>query len=595
MKKIYLTTFVIMIAIITVINFAFYWTSRDALIQNEAVINENVSKNIKATVENNQKSVEVFESLLAQQLYTDALVISNQLPADAKQVTQSQLQELANKLQLEEIAIMVPDKQWFQLVQSTSTKEAGTNTKMWGDKWNRMFFQLVKNKNVTLEPNFGESYPHFWAGPFDSSANVPDKVIKTGYYYDGTKNYIIEPVCDGKKLIDYQKAAGIDSAINRFMKNEPSIKEISVLNFNRLTGDFKITPGELWTNRMAFHNREVIAGTYHYQSTSDKNFASEAIHQNQTIYRIVSIKGKKFLQFYIPTQINIDGNTNKYKTIIITSVDYSQISSGLRNGMIQLSLVVVLCFFICFVLISILFRLIRKQGKLISDISCLYADKVNTLYRTIREYRHDVANHIFTLQGLLSLKHYSDAETYIKQLSKIHKETSAIVNIHIPAFIGLIQVKVAESIEKNIQFDYQFKGFESLELDIEKTTNLVKVIGNILNNSFYEVEKNEKGNRSVSITGKVMEKKLQICIQNNGDMIPPHLIEKIFEYGFTTKKEGSGIGLASAKKTIEQYKGKITVNSNQEWTTFTIDLPLSKRELIADPLRIEETNREQAG
>lgn len=36
MNKIYISTFAIMIVIIAVINFAFYWTSRDSLIKNEA-------------------------------------------------------------------------------------------------------------------------------------------------------------------------------------------------------------------------------------------------------------------------------------------------------------------------------------------------------------------------------------------------------------------------------------------------------------------------------------------------------------------------------------------------------------------------------
>ena len=108
MNKIYINTFVIMVAIITVINFAFYWTSRDTLIKKEAEINESVSNNIKATIENNQKSVEVFERLLAQQLYTDSLYISNQLPSDVNQVSESQLQMLKNKLQLTGIAIIGP-------------------------------------------------------------------------------------------------------------------------------------------------------------------------------------------------------------------------------------------------------------------------------------------------------------------------------------------------------------------------------------------------------------------------------------------------------------------------------------------------------
>lgn len=572
-----------MITIIAVINLAFFWTTRNAVITKEIENNKNIAQSIKATIENNQEGVELFEHSVAQQLYADSIIINSQLPSDVKQVNSAKLNDLAKSLHLYEIAILVPDKQWFNLVQSTSLIERGTNSKTWGDKWNRRLFQLIQNKNVKQEPNFGEAYPHFWSGPFDSSANIPDEVIKTGYYYDGSKNYIIEPVNDGQQLMNFQNVAGVDSAITRLKKSNPSIMEISLLNFNRLTGNFKINPDDELVNRIAFHSREVIDGTYQYISTSDKNFARKAVNQNKTVYRITNIKGKQVIRLYIPFPIKVDWYTNQDKTVIITTVDYAQISNLLRHQMINLTLVVIFCFIFCFALIFWLFRYIKKQGKLLSDIQDLYAGKVNSLYKTIREYRHDVANHIFTIQGLLSIKNYSEAEKYIKQLSHIHKETSAVVNIHIPAFIGLIQVKMAESIEKNIKFDQYFEGFEYLKLDIEKTANLVKIIGNILNNSFYEVQKKEEGDRSVSITGKAAEKKLRFCIQNNGDMIPPHLTEKIFEFGFTTKKEGSGIGLASAKKAIEQYKGKITVNSNQEWTTFTIDLPLSKREFVPDP------------
>ena len=44
-----------------------------------------------------------------------------------------------------------------------------------------------------------------------------------------------------KRLVDYQNAAGVDAAIKSFINNNPSIKEISVLNFRSLTGDFKIS------------------------------------------------------------------------------------------------------------------------------------------------------------------------------------------------------------------------------------------------------------------------------------------------------------------------------------------------------------------
>jgi len=55
---------------------------------------------------------------------------------------------------------------------------------------------------------------------------------------------------------------------------------------------------------------------------------------------------------------------------------------------------------------------------------------------------------------------------------------------------------------------------------------------------------------------------IKISIIDNGKGIPEDEIAKIFEPYFTTKKDGTGIGLAIAKKIVEDHKGKIEIESN---------------------------------
>ncbi len=67
---------------------------------------------------------------------------------------------------------------------------------------------------------------------------------------------------------------------------------------------------------------------------------------------------------------------------------------------------------------------------------------------------------------------------------------------------------------------------------------------------------------------------VQITIRNNGAPIPPEHLSKVFEPFFSTKRTGTGLGLASVKKIIEEHGGHIGIASAEgEGTTTTIRLP----------------------
>ncbi|CAM3081728.1 ATP-binding protein [Rariglobus hedericola] len=71
---------------------------------------------------------------------------------------------------------------------------------------------------------------------------------------------------------------------------------------------------------------------------------------------------------------------------------------------------------------------------------------------------------------------------------------------------------------------------------------------------------------------------VQIEVQDNGSGIPPGHIEKIFEPFYTTKKTGTGLGLATVLSIVRQHGGQIGVDSTVgTGTTFTLFFPTADR------------------
>ena len=65
---------------------------------------------------------------------------------------------------------------------------------------------------------------------------------------------------------------------------------------------------------------------------------------------------------------------------------------------------------------------------------------------------------------------------------------------------------------------------------------------------------------------------------DTGCGIPEENFKKIFEPLFTTRPKGIGLGLAIAKRLVEQNGGKIEVASEVgKGSTFTVKLPLEQR------------------
>ena len=83
-------------------------------------------------------------------------------------------------------------------------------------------------------------------------------------------------------------------------------------------------------------------------------------------------------------------------------------------------------------------------------------------------------------------------------------------------------------------------------------------------------------NPVIRVSAKRVYNHVSLEVHNNGPAIPPEVLEKIFVPFYSTKPEGSGIGLSLCRQIINNHQGQILVESEEgKGTTFRVLLPLN--------------------
>jgi two-component system nitrogen regulation sensor histidine kinase NtrY len=101
-------------------------------------------------------------------------------------------------------------------------------------------------------------------------------------------------------------------------------------------------------------------------------------------------------------------------------------------------------------------------------------------------------------------------------------------------------------------------------------TLLSHVIINILNNAIDALKKLDVPRKIKICVEEYGQGRTMISVSNNGPAIPQDLQDKIFIPFFTTKENGSGIGLSLSRQIIHLHGGFIDVSSDEDATNFVI-------------------------
>jgi two-component system, NtrC family, sensor histidine kinase HydH len=128
----------------------------------------------------------------------------------------------------------------------------------------------------------------------------------------------------------------------------------------------------------------------------------------------------------------------------------------------------------------------------------------------------------------------------------------------------------ADFAKNNLDFHYQCNTNISITADPDQ---LLQVLMNLLQNSIAATSSGGE----VSLQVAEDEQQVRITISDTGCGMTEEAQQKMFDPFFTTRKTGTGLGLAVSHQIIEQHNGSFEVESTPEkGTTITIVLPRSR-------------------
>lgn len=228
---------------------------------------------------------------------------------------------------------------------------------------------------------------------------------------------------------------------------------------------------------------------------------------------------------------------------------------------------------------------------------------------------HDIKNPLAVIKGFSQVIASTAKDDNIRGFASLIEDASEEINKTISDFLSfskskpsaLKEVSVSNVLKSarllmesylNIKQINTVFDFKSEDIYVMADEGKIKeVLLNILGNAVDAVEGVEKP--AIELVSKYNEFQKTICISihDNGKGIPPENIEKIGTPFFTTKKNGTGLGLSMCYKIIGDFGGRIDVESEiGKGTTFIISLPCilktrtDTHSEIAEPAEVSSGN-----
>ena len=212
---------------------------------------------------------------------------------------------------------------------------------------------------------------------------------------------------------------------------------------------------------------------------------------------------------------------------------------------------------------------LQKLAEKVMDIST-YAD-------ALRAQTHEFMNKLHVVLGMIQLQCYDQLQDYIRQIAyKYQFETGSIIKtIKDPVLAGFLLGKLSWAHEAGVEMTLTEDSAVPDAIDAAIVHDIITILGNLLNNAVEAVEESAVKNIQLKI---VQGDTIQIEIHDTGKGIDSSMAKNIYENGYSTKKNNSGIGLYQARQSLNRLQGTITfVSAIGQGTTFYVRLPCLNR------------------
>ncbi|WP_066048065.1 ATP-binding protein [Robertmurraya korlensis] len=227
----------------------------------------------------------------------------------------------------------------------------------------------------------------------------------------------------------------------------------------------------------------------------------------------------------------------------------------------------------------------------------IHSDKLSVVANMSAAIAHEVRNPLTSISGFIQLlkeqrhlqKEYIDV--IFSEIERIELVLSEMLLLSKPQVVNLRKFDLINTLDYVIALISTKANMNSIEIMLKKDNhhnNPIWVYGeeNQMKQVFINIIKNaieamqNGGKVHVSLVKDC--KSVSIYFSDTGCGIPKDTLDKIGQPFYTTKEKGTGLGLTTCFKIIENHKGKIHISSQVDiGTTFEVILPLIEADVPA--------------
>jgi PAS domain S-box-containing protein len=207
------------------------------------------------------------------------------------------------------------------------------------------------------------------------------------------------------------------------------------------------------------------------------------------------------------------------------------------------------------------------KGKLIPEYLSTVADELAGEQSELITKMAAVGKHIEHIKEIVAMQ-----QNYAK-VSGVYEHLSAVELVE-----DALRLNIAAFERHHIQVVREFaQNTPKIYVDRHK---FLQIFINLLRNAKHATQEVSEHERQMVIqVDMASPDRVKIVVRDNGIGIAPEHITKIFNHGFTTKKDGHGFGLHSGANAAKEMGGSLTACSDGpgKGAEFTLELPTSLR------------------
>lgn len=214
-------------------------------------------------------------------------------------------------------------------------------------------------------------------------------------------------------------------------------------------------------------------------------------------------------------------------------------------------------------------------------------EKEKNIKLNLFKITHEIKNPLTVVNGYLSMFDVTDIEKSKRYISILKNEVNRTLNL-LSDFMEFTKIKVVKKecnfndlisdvkevlipffVKKNVSYSFCVQNNIIVNMDYNR---IKQVIINVIKNA---VEACRESNGMVTTTAFTEEDYLIIVVKDNGIGMDKFVLDNILVPFYTTKDNGTGLGVSLSKEILEAHGGTINYDSVKgKYTTCKITIPL---------------------